>query len=100
MLKGEASSTCSKHNSNSSKFHVSFQGASDKKHVNATTKRSKSLEGHTDPATQQKDQETLVGGFEPWNFSCFPYIGNVIIPTDELLHFSEGLNHQPELVFL
>jgi len=27
----------------------------------------------------------------------FPYIGNVIIPTDELHHFSEGLvNHQPE----
>ena len=25
----------------------------------------------------------------------FPYIGNVIIPTDEVHHFSEGwLNHQ------
>ena len=33
---------------------------------------------------------TLVGGLEPWNF-ILPYIGNVIIPTDELHHFSEGL---------
>jgi hypothetical protein len=34
-----------------------------------------------------------------WFGTCFifPYIGNVIIPTDELHHFSEGLvNHQPE----
>ena len=32
-----------------------------------------------------------------WNISImFPYIGNFIIPTDELHHFSEGwLNHQP-----
>jgi len=32
-----------------------------------------------------------------WNMNfIFPYIGNVIIPTDELSHFSEGwLNHQP-----
>ena len=25
-----------------------------------------------------------------WNMFIFPYIGNVIIPTDELRHFSEG----------
>jgi hypothetical protein len=25
-----------------------------------------------------------------WNFLFFPYIGYVIIPTDELHHFSEG----------
>ena len=30
----------------------------------------------------------LVGGLEHLDF--FPYIGNVIIPTDELHHFSEG----------
>ena len=31
-----------------------------------------------------------------WNILSFPYIGNVIIPIDELHHFSEGffLNHQ------
>jgi len=31
----------------------------------------------------------LVGGLEH-DFYDFPYIGNVIIPTDELHHFSEG----------
>ena len=32
---------------------------------------------------------------EPWNF-MFPYIGNVIIPTDELIFFrGVGWNHQP-----
>jgi len=31
----------------------------------------------------------LVGGLEH-EFYDFPYIGNVIIPTDELHHFSEG----------
>jgi len=37
-----------------------------------------------------------------WNlFYDFPYIGNVIIPTDELQHFSEGwLNHQPDYVLM
>ena len=30
-------------------------------------------------------------------FYDFPYIGNVITPTDELHHFSEGqVNHQPD----
>jgi len=34
-------------------------------------------------------------------FAIFPYIGNVIIPTDELHHFSEGqVNHQRDLVLL
>jgi len=32
----------------------------------------------------------LVGGLEPWNFMTFHSVGNVIIPTDELHHFSEG----------
>ena len=32
---------------------------------------------------------SLVGGLEH-GFYDFPYIGNVIIPTDELHHFSEG----------
>ena len=37
---------------------------------------------------------SLVGGLE--HGFHFPYIGNVIIPTDEVHHFSEGwLNHQP-----
>ena len=36
----------------------------------------------------------LVGGLEPFLF--FHSIGNVILPTDELHHFSEGwVNHQP-----
>ena len=33
--------------------------------------------------------DNLVGGLEH-EFYGFPYIGNVIIPTDELHHFSEG----------
>ena len=33
-----------------------------------------------------------VGGLEPF----FPYIGNVIVPTDEFIFFrGVGLNHQP-----
>ena len=32
-----------------------------------------------------------------WNIVIFPYIGNFIIPTDELIFFrGVGLNHQPE----
>ena len=29
----------------------------------------------------------LVGGLEPWNFVFHIYIGNVIIPSDELILF-------------
>ena len=37
----------------------------------------------------------LVGGLEH-GFYDFPYIGNVIIPTDEVIFFrGVGLNHQP-----
>ena len=33
----------------------------------------------------------LVGGLEPWNFMTLHSVGNgIIIPTDELHHFSEG----------
>ena len=32
----------------------------------------------------------LVGGLEPWNCMTFHSVGNVIIPTDELI-FSEGM---------
>jgi len=33
----------------------------------------------------------LVGGLEAWNFMTFHSVGNgIIIPTDELHHFSEG----------
>ena len=42
----------------------------------------------------------LVGGLEHKLYD-FPYIGNLIIPTDELHHFSEGqANHQPECLGL
>ena len=37
----------------------------------------------------------LVGGLEPWNFMTFHSVGNVIIPTDEVHHFSEGLAQPP-----
>ena len=38
----------------------------------------------------------LVGGLEH-GFYDFPYIGNVIIPTDELIFFrGVGWNHQPD----
>jgi hypothetical protein len=33
----------------------------------------------------------LVGGLEMFGtFFIFPFVGNVIIPADELHHFSEG----------
>jgi len=38
-------------------------------------------------------QQNLLGGLEPWNLMTFHSVGNVIIiiiPTDELHHFSEG----------
>jgi uncharacterized membrane protein len=34
--------------------------------------------------------DILVGGLEPWIFMTFHSVGNFIIPTDELHHFSEG----------
>ena len=34
--------------------------------------------------TTGNSKKNLVGGLEPWNF-MFPYIGNFIIPTDELI---------------
>jgi len=42
----------------------------------------------------------LVGGLEPWNFYDFPYSGNVIIPTDELMFF-RGVAQPPtsKLIF-
>ena len=41
------------------------------------------------------NRSLLVGGLEHELYE-FPYIGNVMIPTDELHHFSEGwLNHEP-----
>ena len=37
-----------------------------------------------------------ISGWWFGTFLTFPDIGNVILPTDELHHFSEGwLNHQP-----
>ena len=39
---------------------------------------------------RQKLEGITVGGLEHGLYD-FPYIGNVIIPTDELHHFSEGI---------
>jgi hypothetical protein len=37
-----------------------------------------------------------ISGFGFGTFLIFPYIGNVIIPTDEVIFFrGVGLNHQP-----
>ena len=41
----------------------------------------------------------LGGGLEH-EFYDFPYIGNVIIPTDELHHFSEGYVNQVSILSL
>ena len=46
---------------------------------------------------QLMDNPILVGGLVAIFF--FPYLGLLIIPIDELHHFSEGwLNHQPVLM--
>jgi hypothetical protein len=37
-----------------------------------------------------QDKFKLVGGLEPWNFMTFHSVANVIIPSDELIYFSEG----------
>jgi len=43
---------------------------------------------------------TICTGWWFGTFCIFPYIGNFIIPTDELHYFSEGWpNHQPAIVF-
>jgi hypothetical protein len=34
--------------------------------------------------------DILVGGLEPWNFMTFHILGR-IMPSDELHHFSDGL---------
>ena len=36
----------------------------------------------------------LVGALEPWNFMTFHSVGNVIIPTDELI-FLRGVAQPP-----
>jgi len=41
-------------------------------------------------AKENDDNPFLVGALEPWNFMTFHSVGNVMIPTDELHHFSEG----------
>ena len=49
------------------------------------------------PSMANKRIYLPIGWLVVWNmFYDFPYIGNFIIPTDELHHFSEGLvYHQP-----
>ena len=42
---------------------------------------------------------TIISGWWFETFFMFPYIGNVIIPTDELIFFQRGrLNHQPDQI--
>ena len=54
---------------------------------------------HERAASLRASAELLVGGLE--HFLFFHSVGNVIIPTDELHHFSEGLvNHQPDIIWL
>ena len=31
----------------------------------------------------------MAGGLEPWNFMTFHSVGNVVIPTDEVIFFRE-----------
>jgi hypothetical protein len=40
----------------------------------------------------------LLGGLEPWTFMTFHSLGNVIIPTDELIRKQMGSNHQPDVL--
>ena len=41
--------------------------------------------------TGQPPHPSLVGALEPWNFMTFHSIWDVILPIDELHHFSEGV---------
>ena len=41
----------------------------------------------------------LLGGLEPWNFMTFHSVGNVIIPTDELIFF-RGVGIPPTSIYL
>ena len=51
---------------------------------------------NTKRMVESQTKQLLVGGWEH-EFHDFPYIGNVIIPTDELIFFrGVGLNHQPD----
>jgi hypothetical protein len=51
---------------------------------------------HGDGSGNLHEESTGIGDYNGdifglWNMNIFfPYIGNVIIPTDELHHFSEG----------
>jgi hypothetical protein len=43
-----------------------------------------------DRSSSQVQQLHTLSGWWFGTFFIFPYIGNVIIPTDEVHHFSEG----------
>ena len=43
------------------------------------------------PKTTENNLPSTLSGWCFGTFSIFPYAGNVIIPTDELHDFSEGL---------
>jgi len=49
-------------------------------------------------AEQVSKGSLLVGGLE--HFLIFPYIGNVIIPTDELHHFFRGVGIPPTSIYI
>ena len=61
------------------------------------------IQGHSTRLSFEKEYCIVYIWLVVWNmafmtFHFFPYIGNVIIPFDELHHFSEGrLNHQPDI---
>jgi hypothetical protein len=48
-----------------------------------------------DRSSSQVQQLHTLSGWWFGTFFIFPYIGNVIIPTDEVHHFSEGLAQPP-----
>jgi hypothetical protein len=41
----------------------------------------------------------LVGGLEPWNFMTFHSVGNVTLPTDELIFFRGVAQPQTSIGF-
>ena len=54
------------------------------------------VSGYDFPLNQSIDWNIFYIWLVVWNMIFFPYIGNLIIPTDELIFFrGVGLNHQP-----
>ena len=68
-----------------------FLGASSSRWPTSRKAKARRIAGVFPPKMQNGD---LLGGLKPWNFMTFHSVGNVIIPTDEVIFF-RGVGQPP-----